>query len=260
MTQRFAPHGSFRAKVLCREEALIGTFVKCASYEVVEVLIESGLDFLVPDFEHAPFSAQAFDLCAALALGVDFPLLPRVRGLADHEISVLIDSGAAGIILPHLNSAQKSEELARKLLIGGGKRGFSPSTRAARRMEGDMAEKLRALDGALTIVGQIEDAEALCDLEAICQVPDLDLLMVGPVDLALSLGCATSDVPKVQAAIAYIAEVAQRHGKALGIALGDNRAIGALQDLGYRIFIIGSDQAFLRKAAQSISVTRGNHA
>ncbi len=111
----------FRQRMLSGE-FLAGTFQKTPSYEVIEVLAMSGLDFVCLDAEHAPFDRGRMDACLAMARALDFPALVRVGAFTPQDVLQALDSGAVGIVVPHVYSRRKGRR--------GGARG------AVRRMAG----------------------------------------------------------------------------------------------------------------------------
>ena len=88
---------------------LRGTFIKAASHQVPELLGAAGLDFAIVDAEHAPFDAPTLDRMVAASR---MPLLVRVPELAPAPIGQALDLGAAGVVVPHVASA----DLATKAL------------------------------------------------------------------------------------------------------------------------------------------------
>ena len=86
---------------------MAGTFLKTPSYEMVEVLAKSGLDFICLDGEHAPFDRGRMDACLAIARALDFPVLVRVGSASAENILQALDSGAVGIVAPHIDTVER---------------------------------------------------------------------------------------------------------------------------------------------------------
>jgi 2-keto-3-deoxy-L-rhamnonate aldolase RhmA len=83
----------------------VATFVKTDSPQVVEVLGLCSLDYVVLDAEHAPFDRQTMDRMVFAARAVGLPMLVRVPDHRDATILSVLDLGAHGIVVPHVDSA-----------------------------------------------------------------------------------------------------------------------------------------------------------
>jgi 2-keto-3-deoxy-L-rhamnonate aldolase RhmA len=136
---------------------------------------------------------------AARAGGV--PSLVRPASAAAHELLNALDCGVDGVVVPHIRSVQEAVELARTAHYGPGGRGFAGSTRAAGYGLIPIGEHPANSRTRTTVIAQIEDAEALDEIEAIAAVEGIDALFVGRIDLTISLGCTSPDDPRVVAAV-----------------------------------------------------------
>lgn len=231
---------------------LVGTFIKTASHQVPEIIGAAGLDFAIIDAEHAPFDPLTLDRMVTAARGAALPCLVRVPELAPAPIGQMLDLGAAGIVVPHVASAEAATAALTAAKYSGRKRGFSPSTRAGRYGAIDAAAYREAADRGSSVWCQIEDAAALAELDAIASVDQIDCLFLGRADLALSLGVDSQRDPKVVAAVKATAEAGRRHGRTVGIYIGDTAEIPDLLALGITVFVCGSDQSFMLAAGQRI--------
>jgi len=230
---------------------LIGTFLKSASYQAAEILGLAGLDYLVVDAEHAPFSAGDIDRVALAARNTGLPLLVRVPQLEAGFINTCLDLGAEGIMVPHVRNR---EEAARAVAAASyaGARGFSPSSRSAQYGQLGAKRHRAESDARTTIWAQIEDAEALDQLDAIASVAGIDCLFVGRADLALSLGIDDPGDPKLAAAVARIGTAARRAGRAAGLFITDLTEVPARMSEGYSCFVCGSDQSLLMQQGRQM--------
>ena len=107
-----------------KQVPLLGTFVRTPSIEVIEILAESGLDFIILDSEHFPFDRSRIDACLSIGKALNFPVLVRVPNSSHSEILKVLDSGATGIVVPHVDSVLKAEEIVRASHYGFGGRGY----------------------------------------------------------------------------------------------------------------------------------------
>jgi 2-keto-3-deoxy-L-rhamnonate aldolase RhmA len=224
---------------------LLGTFIKTASHQVPEIIGAAGLDFAIVDAEHAPFDPATLDRMALAGRAAGLPCLVRVPELAAPPIGQALDLGLAGVVVPHVASAEAATRALAAAKYGGRQRGFSPSTRAAGYGTVDPAAYRAAADRKSSVWCQIEDEAALARLDEIAAVDQVDCLFLGRADLALSLGVDSVRDPKVAEAVAATAEAGRRHGRTVGIFVADTAEIPSLLALGITIFVCGSDQGFI---------------
>jgi len=229
--------------------ARVGTFVKTNSVHVVEILGGTSLDFVVVDAEHAPFDRAAIDLLVLAGRAVGLPVLVRVPDTAPATILSVLDVGAAGLLVPHVDSAQHARDVVALTRCRGGVRGFSSGTRAAGYGLLPMADAVNAVNGCF-IMAQIESAAAVDAAEQIASVDGIDGLFVGRADLALSMGHVDAKHPDVLAGTRTALDAARRAGKVAGMAVGSAAERHGFAPLGADWFIVGSDQALLRHGAE----------
>jgi 2-keto-3-deoxy-L-rhamnonate aldolase RhmA len=226
-----------------------GPFVKMANHQIVEIFALSGFDFVVIDAEHAPFSALELDRMLAVAWSCGLPALVRVPDQNPSFIGMCLDLGAAGVVVPHVSTAAAARQLAAATRYKNGRRGFSPSPRAARYGTAPSRELRAEADATVQLWCQIEDQDAIECIDEIAAVTEIACLLIGPMDLSLSMGAADPQELRVQEAIEAVTSAGLRHGRTTGIALANlddtERHIG----LGMTRFVCSSDQSMLLNSA-----------
>lgn len=235
-----------------RGEKLIGTFLKTPSPIVVEVLGTTSLDFIVVDVEHAPFGRLELDTCLMAARSTCLSALVRVASSSAHHLLQALDSGADGVLVPHVMDAEHARRVVASAHFVPGGRGFAGSTRAARYTTRKFREHMDESAKTTVVVAQIEDVEAVDHVEAIASVEGLDALFVGPVDLAVSMSAGGPDDPRVTDVVAQVAERVKKSGKPLGIFVASVADIPKFSALGFGYFIAQSDHVFLRNGAAAL--------
>jgi 2-keto-3-deoxy-L-rhamnonate aldolase RhmA len=240
----------FRERVRSRQP-LVGTFIKSGAHEIAEVLGGTGIDFAVIDAEHAPLGLDRIDRLVLGAHSAELPCLVRLPALAPALAGQMLDLGATGIVVPHVADAEAARAALAESRYRGGRRGYSPSTRAARYGADGPGYAQRA-DAATLVWCQIEDPEALDHLDAIAAVDEVDCLFIGRADLAMALGVTASD-PVVIEAVRAIAAAGQRHGRTIGIFVASMEEVPDLLALGITVFACGSDQSHLAAAGRAMA-------
>lgn len=223
----------------------LGTFIGMATPVSAEVCAAAGFDWVLLDLEHgAGGEEQVRDVVpAAGSYGV--PILVRVEAAERIRIGRALDSGAAGIMLPRLNSAAEVEAALTHLRYPpAGDRGVATYNRACRfGMDPDALD--RANRETLCVV-QIESAAAVAAADEIAAIEGVDVLFIGPRDLSHDL-----DVPGDITAPAYVEALdtvlaaARAQGKAGGMLVGDGAAAAERLAQGWSFLAIGSDSTLL---------------
>jgi len=252
MADPWEVQADFRARV--RDgAALIGTFVKTPAPQVIEVLAATGLDCLVLDAEHAAFSATTLDLCMMAARAGGIPALVRVPTAAPEAILAALDIGAAGVLVPHVKTAEAARAAVRAAHYGPDGRGFSGSTRAGGYGTLGLSEHLRRAGRGTTVICQIEDVEAIDNIDEIVAVDGVDALFIGRADLTVAYGCERLDDPVIDRAVAKVCASARKQGRTLAMFLPNVVAIDSFHDLGVAMFVVGSDQGLIGQGARRLA-------
>jgi len=237
---------SFRQRMRAGDK-LVGTFLKTPTSHATEILSGLGYDFVVIDQEHAPFDRTTSDIALLAAHALGTPALVRVPA-ADAILSVL-DCGASGVLVPHVKSAAYAREVAAMCRYRGGSRGFATSTRAGGYTGVPMWRHIAGQDAEMVFVAQIEDPGALEEIDAIAAVEGVDSLFIGRGDLTAAFGDESKDPPEVRRAVERIAAAARKAGKPISVYVGNAAEAAWLATLGANVFVLSSDQGFLRQAA-----------
>lgn len=229
---------------------LVGTFVKTNSPHVIEILGLSSLDFGVLDAEHAPLDRATLDVLMLAGLAARWPLIVRIPDTTASTILSVLDIGAAGLLVPHVDTMQQARDVVAKSRYRGGERGFSSSPRAARYGTLSMKDCLAAAQGNL-VIAQIESETAVDAVEQILNVDGIDGVFIGRADLALSFGLDDPKHARVSQATEHILNCARSVGKIAGIAVGNVAERDTFAAMGANWIVVGSDQSLLRQAAET---------
>ncbi|MFW6076505.1 MAG: HpcH/HpaI aldolase family protein [Hyphomicrobiales bacterium] len=170
-------------------ENLTGCFVMLPSPTVVEMLGYAGFDFVILDQEHGPAGSETLEnqIRAADCSGLE--TIVRVSAGTFGNIQRALDSGAGGIIVPHvIDKAHAERIVAASHYPPLGRRGIATTARAGRHGMVPVGDHLEKASRRTLVMPQIEDREALANVEAIGATPGIDALFIGPADLSMSLG------------------------------------------------------------------------
>jgi 2-keto-3-deoxy-L-rhamnonate aldolase RhmA len=172
---------------LRRGELTLGSWISLGHAAIAEIMAKAGFDWLVVDLEHSVIDLQAAgDLIRVIDLCGVTPLV-RLTSNDPNQIKRMMDAGAAGIVVPMVNSAAEAvRAVAATRYPPAGTR--SAGLGRAQGYGTSFPHYLKwQADGPLVIV-QIEHQSAVANLEEILKVPGVDGFLVGPYDLSCSLG------------------------------------------------------------------------
>lgn len=248
---------NFRSRLL-EKELLVGTFVKTPSMMVAEVLAQTSLDVMCIDAEHSPFDRSDIDLSLKAYRAADKPALVRVQSMAPEHILNALDCGATGIVVPHVDSAEKAKAVAKASRYGDGGRGYAGSTRAAGYGGNSVAKNLAQNAEETTVIAQIEDLAALDCIDEIAAVEGIDCLFLGMMDLTVALGEESAKAEAVVAAAERVCKAAVAADRRLGIFVPDAADIPYWQDRGVSLFLMASDHAFIKQGAARLVAAAKN--
>jgi 2-keto-3-deoxy-L-rhamnonate aldolase RhmA len=165
------------------KEPLLGTFVLLPRPEIVEMLSLAGFDAIVVDLEHGPIDVSDLPSLVAAAQGSGLQTVVRVPDAAPAMIGRALDSGADGLLVPHVTSRVEAEAVvAAGSFPPVGERSINPYVRS----NGYGIRAAASPQPAL--IAMLEGPDAIADLAEIAGVDGIDAVFVGPVDLAASLG------------------------------------------------------------------------
>jgi len=212
-------------------------------------------DFLFIDTEHGAFSVQeATQLClAALPTGIT-PLVRVCAGALD-EATRLLDNGALGIVVPHVDTAKQARHIAEAFHYppAGTRSWGGPPPAYLYQPPADVAEAQTAVNAEVLTVVMIETAEAVANAADIAAVPGIDVLLIGSFDLTTDLGIpGRMGDPKLVAAYQAVANACRKHGKVLGMGgINGQEDSARYIGMGARFVTNASDHAYLLEGARA---------
>jgi len=240
-------------------ETLIGTFSDLDSPLAVELTGNAGFDWTVLDLEHG--AATEASLLGLLYAAASTPMTPLVRAPSAERLRIgrALDLGAAGIMLPQLQSAAEVREAVRYLRYPPvGQRGVALRTRGASMGALGHADVARVVNERVVGIVQIEAPGTVADADEIASLEEVDVLFVGPADLSHGLGVPGQfDDAGYLAALQAVVAACGRHGKAPGILIYDAAALPRHLELGFRFIGLGSEGSYVSAGARAMLAAAG---
>lgn len=237
---------------LQRGEVAVGFGVRLApAVELGLLTARCGYDWLFIDLEHSPMSLETAAAVCISALGAGIAPLARIPAADFSMAARMLDSGAWGVLMSHVEAAEQAAELVRKLKFpplghrsvsyGMPQLDFQSPREAAQRFNEHML-----------LVAMVESPEAIAKAGEIAAVPGIDALFVGTNDLSMEMGIPGDfGNPKIAAACKQVVTVCHEHQK--WPAMGGVYSEGMLRryiGMGMRMILGGTDMALLMESAR----------
>jgi 2-keto-3-deoxy-L-rhamnonate aldolase RhmA len=199
----------------------LGTHISLNDSAITELIGNLGFDYLWIDTEHTAIDLYCLQqhLIAARAAGVS--AIVRVPWNDSVRAKPILEMGPDGIVFPMVNSYEEAQKAVEACMYPPkGVRGFGPR-RAIQFGNVNIEDYLAQVDGSLLKFVQVEHIDAVRDLDRILTIAEIDGLVIGPRDLAASMGkIGKWDDPEVSAAIQSVIDRARRAGKPIGVSYG----------------------------------------
>jgi 4-hydroxy-2-oxoheptanedioate aldolase len=225
-----------------------GVWCSIGNSVMLGALARSAFDWIALDAQHGEFDRRALiDAGRSLTSG-KHRFAVRVGRVDAEQIGFVLDVGASTVIVPQVDTADD----ARKTVVAAqypptGTRSWGPLTP----MWGLGA--VDATDAAPQVAVMIESERALSNVGEIASVPGVDLLFVGPFDLALSLGVPLDDLlGDARGPLATIRQAAEAAGIGVAAFAGTPERARTLRDRGFDCLAVATDLSVLAAGADRI--------
>lgn len=235
---------------LLENRLTVGSWITIGHPSVVEVMARAGFDWLTVDLEHSVIDLQAAQVLIATIQAQGLVPLVRVTENQSKIIQRMMDAGAAGVIVPMVNSKDDAvRAVAAVRYPPAGQRGVGLA-----RAQGyglGFEDYAARVNQESVVIAQIEHIEGVSNLEEILSVDGIDGVLVGPYDLSASLGYpGRFDHPDVVEAIERVETVCRARRRALGfhIIQPQRRLLEEKIRKGYTFLAFSLDTLFLGTA------------
>jgi len=240
---------------LAQGELALGTFVmEFATPGLASIVAAAGADFVMLDMEHSGWSFETVKQQIAHARGAGLVPIVNPRGghrFAEHEL--LLDLGAQGLMVPHVETSEQAQAIVRGTRYPPeGTRGAAFGVAHDRYRMDDVPATMRLANAESLIVVKIETALGVRNIDQILSVPGIDVALIGHTDLSLSLGRPLQlDHPEFTGALDTVLAACRRHGRAAGCVVGDVATGRAWIAKGFRLIAYSGDIWLLRGALRA---------
>lgn len=201
-------------------EKLYGCFLKILNNPSITILAKNAqLDFLFYDCEHGMYTYETLHNLILMGNAVGISSFIRVPQLARGDVSKSLDCGAAGVMVPMIETREQAELLVEWSKYPPlGNRGYAGGANTNYRPSGNHKNNMKEINESVISIVQIETLQGVKNIEEILSVEGIDAAIVGPADLAISLGIPGDYFNPIEIeAIDRVAAACQKYKKAFGI-------------------------------------------
>ncbi len=259
MSFRVEPDPSLKDAPKAADHSLAGIWVCSASPLIAEICAGAGFDWVFIDAEHSPNDLQ--NILAQLQAVRSYPVVPVVRPAVNDPVIIkqFLDLGVQSLIIPMVNDAQQAAAaVAACQYPPKGVRGVGSALARSARWN-RIPEYLTRADETITLMVQIEAAEAVENVQEILDTDGLDGIFIGPSDLAASMGViGQQNHPEVVDAVLTSIKAAKAAGKYAGVNAFDQDTARKYMDAGADFVGVGADVALLARATEALAASFSN--
>jgi 2-keto-3-deoxy-L-rhamnonate aldolase RhmA len=239
---------SFRQR-LEQGDILIGAFMTLPSPEIAEIFAEAGYDWLFVDMEHTILDIK--DVQRILqAVGEKCACIVRVPSSDEVWLKKVLDAGADGVIVPHVNTADEVRHIVRTCLYppdGSRSAGLSRAQKYGLKFE----DYVDFANQTVVVIPQIEHIKGVQNAEEIVKVPGISAVFIGPYDLSGSLGkLGEIEDTQVQENIAKVKDACSKVRLPVGIFSMDAETASFYIKHGFTLITVGMDILFIGESAK----------
>ncbi len=219
-----------------------------------EILAGAGFDWVLIDAEHGPFDIN--QIVIQLQAMSRYPVTPIVR-IANADavyMKTLMDAGVQSFIIPMIESAEIAEQMAQALRYPPeGIRGVG--TALARAAQWNRVNNYFSLaNDQMCLITQVESIKGVAALDQILAVDNVDVVFMGPADLAGTMGhLGQPGHPEVKAVVMDCIKKISAAGKVPGVLTSSKELIQEYKAQGAKMIGVGLDTIILAKATKELA-------
>ncbi len=233
-----------------------GTWITLSPHpRTIKIFASSGFDFVIIEMEHTDFSVATVSTLSMLAREAGMVPIVRTPGTVKaHDLTRALDGGAQGLLLPSIDSAEQIEELikATKYCPLGNRPMNLKGPHTDYFTDWKPAETIAHLNEQTMTVIMVETVTSMKNLDAICKVDGVDVVMIGPDDLSQDLGVpGEMGNPKLLDAFDEIFEICKANGVPYGLSCHNPDMAQNWIDKGCTWLPYSNDAAMVLNAARA---------
>ena len=242
-----------KARLDAGELALGVGLRQARTVDIGKVMKTCGFDWLFIDMEHNSMDVDMAVQISVAAQETGITPIVRVPGPQHFHATRVLDGGAQGIVVPHVDTPEVAAEMVSNCKYPPlGHRSVTGTLPQLNFETHSFAVSTPAINASTLLVIMLETPLAISNADAIAAVPGVDVLLVGCSDLGMEMGLpGQPEHPEMENALKTVVAACNKHGKYAG--LGGVYAPALLQryvSLGMRFILSGNDVSLMMAAAK----------
>jgi 4-hydroxy-2-oxoheptanedioate aldolase len=225
-----------------------GAIATIPSIQTVQIMARSGIDWIIVDLEHGPIDLGSAHAMIVATSGTPCVPLARIAANEPWLAKAPMDLGAMGINFPMICTAEAAEQAVRSVRYPPrGDRLWGPF-HAPFRWGVSMPDYMAAADDDMVCMITIEHVDAVERIDQIMATPGIDVAVIGPGDLATSIGKGgRPDDPEVVALMARAETAILKSGVPIGGVARTARQANEMIARGYVALALGFDWSLFQR-------------
>jgi 2-keto-3-deoxy-L-rhamnonate aldolase RhmA len=233
-------------------EQVFGLFASIPAPITVELIGYAGFDFVIIDMEHVMVNPETLENMIRAAESADITALVRVPEVHPKLILQVLDSGAQGIVVPHMESGEQAERLVRAAKyypegirsMNSGRPGVFGNV--------DLIDYMRRANEEIMLVPMLESREGVGRAGEILAVPGIDMVLEGAADLSQSCGIPwQTEAPEVREGLNRMFYAARNQGIAFCAIPRADEDYAYWREKGVLAFVLGDERGIAFRALQT---------
>ena len=243
---------------LYRGDPALGVFCNIPSPGLVELLGWLGYDFVILDAEHGPPSIETVEHLNRAAESSGTISIARIAVNLPQNILRYLDSGCLGIQIPMVSTREEAETvIAAAKYPPLGRRGLAAVRAAEFGITKPLQEYVIQANKETLVTVQIETVDAIDNLDAILEVPEIDVIFFGPTDLSTSMGYSGQPThPKVVEMISQVGKRSMQAGKIVGTIARTPTEYAKWRSEGFQYLCTATSSLFISAAQAHLESCR----
>ena len=236
-------------------ELALGMGVRMSrTVDIAKAMKTCGYDWLFIDMEHSSLDLDTASQICVAAQSVGITPVVRVPGFEHHHASRVLDGGAQGIVVPHVDTPDTAARIVRQCRFPPiGRRSVVGGLVQLDFKALPVGEATEAINVSTLVIVMIETPEAVENVDAIAAVEGVDGLLVGTNDLCMEMGMpGRVGDPAVMEAHAKVIAACRRHGRFPGLGgVYEPSLMERCIEMGMRFILCGNDLSMLMAGASA---------
>lgn len=235
-------------KTLAADKPVFGLWVTLESPSITEMAVSLGLDWVVIDAEHGHLDWKEILEHLRATVRSDTVALVRIAELNIALIKRALDLGADGVVVPWMESVEQVERaVSFAHYPPDGMRGIGGERATC--WGRCLAQSVAEADEHVLVVPIIESVRGGQNIDALCQVPGVELFFIGPADFSSTAGFPGQwEGPGVAEQVLAVKDAVRRHGKHCGLLATSHENLLERRQQGFRMIGLGQDGGLLLRS------------